>query len=528
MKEGEQPTSKSTEETLKVQRMGWDVLVVDDEPNVREVTALALSRLAFEGMPLKLHYASSAETAIESLQRIPGVAVVLLDVVMEHETSGLELISYVRGTLKNPFVRFILRTGQAGAAPESEIIQNYDIQEYWNKVDLTVKRLRNTIISALRSYVSLVRVERRREISDLILQQSRRLQEESADETQFIELIAKSIVGVFANSRYTMPHDADHTDAFSSLILQSAKCGDPHCLVACAQGRFEGWTGLSAETLPDLETRATLLDMIAQQEPIVITQDDHQLRLLLTFCAPGIRRSALYLQAAANSLDPCYLMTLAAHAQTIFKSKSAHWLTRRSYAESALRLAGIAEARLGGNEDRLQRVAHQARLMALRGGCSAREAELLAQASALRDVGNIKLPDAILIKPGPLTDEEWMLVRTHPILGYDLLAASSIDDLKAGALIALEHHEKWDGSGYPHGKRGLDISLGARLTSIIDVHDRMTSDRPYRKALPASEALSFLKDRAGTDFDPDLVANFFDIYDEIAAVTYDPHLMAAK
>lgn len=508
--------------------MGWDVLVVDDEPNVQEVTALALSRLAFEGVPLKLHFASSAESAIELLHRIPSVAVVLLDVVMEHESSGLELISYVRNTLKNPYVRFILRTGQAGAAPESQIIQNYDIQEYWNKVDLTVKRLRNTIISALRSYVSLVRVERRREISDFILQQSRKLQDESVDETQFVELIAKGIIGVFTNSRYTMPHDADHTDAFSSLILRGATIGGPLWLIASALGQFEAWAGAPVESLPDPTTRAILLDMMAQDEPIMMAQDETHLRLLLTFTAPGTRHSALYMEAPANSIDPSYLMTLATHAQAIFKSKSAHWLTRRSYAESALRLAGIVEMRLGGDEDHLQRLSRQVRLLALRTGCDVRQADMLSQAAALHDIGNIKLPDAVLIKPGPLNQDEWAMVRSHPQLGHDLLAASSIENLQLGAVIALEHHEKWDGSGYPNRKRGLEISLGARLTTIIDVYDRMITDRPYRKALTVAETLDFLRGKAGTYFDPDLIEKFFDIYEEISAAAQDPLAIAAN
>lgn len=508
--------------------MSWDVLVVDDEPNVQEVTALALSRLAFEGVPLKLHFASSAESAIELLERIPGVAVVLLDVVMEHEASGLELISHVRDRLKNPYVRFILRTGQAGAAPESQIIQNYDIQEYWNKVDLTVKRLRNTVISALRSYVSLVRVERRREISDFILQQSRKLQDESVDETQFVDLIAKSIIGIFTNSRYTTPHDADHKDAFSGLVLRGAAEEERRWLIVSTLGRFQDLASSPIEALPETSDRAALQDMIVQDEPIVIAQDNAELRLLLTFIGPGARRSALYMLAPANSLDPSYLMTLATHAQSIFKSKSAHWLTRRSYTESALRLAGIVETRLGGSEEQLHRLSRQVRLLAMRAGCGARESDMLGRAAALRDLGNIKLPDAVLTKPGPLTPAEWTLVRAHPTLGHDLLAASANEDLQVGAVIALEHHERWDGGGYPSGKRGLQISLGARIAAIIDVHARMTSDRPYRKALSSAETLEFLKCRAGADFDPDLIEKFFAIYDELAAASTTPPQFAAN
>jgi putative two-component system response regulator len=177
----------------------------------------------------------------------------------------------------------------------------------------------------------------------------------------------------------------------------------------------------------------------------------------------------------------------------------------------------VVEARLGGSDSHLKRLSRQVRLLALRAGRSDSEAVMLSQAAMLRDLGNIKLPDSILMKPGPLTVQEWETVRTHTILGHDLLATSLLEDLRIGATVALEHHERWNGGGYPNGKRGHEINFAARLTSIIDVYDRMISDRPYRKALPLAETLAYLRSRAGEDFDPDLMNSFFEIFDEINA-----------
>ncbi len=501
--------------------MSWDVLVVDDEPNIQEVTALALSRLVFEKHSLRLHFASSAESAIEKIKAIPGVAVILLDVVMEHETSGLDLISYVRNSLKNPYVRFILRTGQAGAAPESQIIQDYDIQEYWNKVDLTVKRLRNTVISALRSYASLIRSERRRKVSEFILHQCGKLHAEGVDERQFIDLICESLTGLLPKTQDLMPTETDFADRFSILSMRASGENGGGPRIMCAGGEFENWLGVALDSLPDPEIRAVLNGMIAGEQPIVLKEEEGLLQLLLRFEASGAAPAYIFVQGPAGAIDANYLTTLAAHAQAIFRNRSMHWETRRSYAESAAKVAAIVEMKLGGDDSHLRRIPRKVRLLALRAGCDAQEADLLAQAAALHDIGKIKIADSILMKPGPLTPEEWSVIRTSPSLGHELLAASPHEALRAAALIALEHNEHWNGAGYPAGKTGSEISLGARLTSIIVAHDRLLCDRPYRKGWRRDEAFAHMKQGSGSQFDPDLIRCFIDAYDDIVAVFQD-------
>jgi putative two-component system response regulator len=124
----------------------------------------------------------------------------------------------------------------------------------------------------------------------------------------------------------------------------------------------------------------------------------------------------------------------------------------------------------------------------------------------LHDVGKLGIPDAILLKPGKLTEAEWEIMRQHPIYAYEWL--SHIEYLQPALDIPYSHHEKWDGTGYPRGLKGEEIPLAARLFAIFDVWDALTSDRPYRKAIHPDEALSYIKSQSGSHFEPRIVEMF--------------------
>ena len=154
------------------------------------------------------------------------------------------------------------------------------------------------------------------------------------------------------------------------------------------------------------------------------------------------------------------------------------------------------------------RMSHYSRILALAAGFDEDEAEDLMHAAPMHDVGKIGIPDAVLQKPGPLDEREWDIMRRHPLIGAEILGAHQSGLLSIARRIALAHHEKWDGSGYPHGLAGEGIPIEARIIAISDVFDALTSVRPYKAAWTVERAAEHLREQAGKHFDPRLVELF--------------------
>ena len=136
----------------------------------------------------------------------------------------------------------------------------------------------------------------------------------------------------------------------------------------------------------------------------------------------------------------------------------------------------------------------------------------------MHDVGKIGIPDMILLKPGKLTDEEFDIMKKHAAMGYELLKDSGSEIMQAGAEIALTHHEKFDGSGYPAGVAGEQIPLFGRIVAVADVFDALTSERPYKKAWPLEDARRLLEEGRGKHFDPVCVDTFINCWEQVMAV----------
>ena len=186
--------------------------------------------------------------------------------------------------------------------------------------------------------------------------------------------------------------------------------------------------------------------------------------------------------------------------------------------EIIYRLGAIAEARSKETGLHVRRVAKYSEMLALYHGLSQKEAEILKMASPMHDIGKIAIPDAILNKPAKFTEEEFEIMKTHAKLGYDMLKDSNKEILKAAAIIAYEHQEKYDGSGYPRCLKGEDIHIYGRITAIADVFDALGSARVYKKAWKDEAIFQLLKDGAGKHFDPKLIDIFFEHLDEFLKI----------
>jgi len=178
----------------------------------------------------------------------------------------------------------------------------------------------------------------------------------------------------------------------------------------------------------------------------------------------------------------------------------------------------IGETRSKETGFHVKRVAEYSKLLALKFGLSKDEAEILRLASPMHDIGKVGIPDSILNKPGKLTAQEYETMKEHAQIGYELLKNSTRDILKASAIVAYEHHEKWDGSGYPRGLSGEDIHIYGRITAICDVFDALAHERPYKKAWELDRIIALFKEERAKHFDPTLIDLFLENLNEFLEI----------
>lgn len=169
------------------------------------------------------------------------------------------------------------------------------------------------------------------------------------------------------------------------------------------------------------------------------------------------------------------------------------------------RLSRAAEYRDNETGQHVVRMSHYARLVSLAYGASEDYAELVLHAAPMHDVGKIGIADTILLKPGPLTPEEWQVMRQHPVVGADIIGSHPSELLRAAREVALCHHEKWDGTGYPRGLKDVEIPLIGRIVAVADVFDALLSERPYKRPWTVEAAVAHIKEQRGKHFEPAIV-----------------------
>jgi len=186
--------------------------------------------------------------------------------------------------------------------------------------------------------------------------------------------------------------------------------------------------------------------------------------------------------------------------------------------DTILRLSQAAEYKDQETGQHIQRIGYYIQRIGRAILLKDQEIEEFLYASPMHDVGKIGIPDNILMKPGKLDEEEWVIMKQHTTIGGKILSGSDSSTMQTAEIIALTHHEKWDGTGYPNHLKGLQIPLPGRLTAIADVFDALTSKRPYKDAFPMEKAFAIMKEGKGNHFDPDLIDAFFSVKDDIISI----------
>jgi len=204
--------------------------------------------------------------------------------------------------------------------------------------------------------------------------------------------------------------------------------------------------------------------------------------------------------------------------QALEEMAEAQRRTHEAYLDTIHRLAVVAEYKDEDTAFHIKRMSRYSALLARKLNLSPGEVEIILHASPMHDVGKIGTPDAILLKPCKLNEEEWEIMKQHTTIGGRILDGSDSGLLQAGKVIALSHHEKWDGSGYPNGLAGEDIPLWGRICAVADVFDALTNKRPYKEAFSNEKSLEIMKEERNKHFDLELINLFLENFDEVVAI----------
>lgn len=483
-----------------VQLKRWKVLVIDDEPAVHDVTRLALQGFLFEERGLELVHGYCAAQARQLMKQHGDVAVLFLDVVMEHDQAGLDVVRYVREILRNRSTRIVLRTGQPGIAPEEWVISRYDINDYKEKTELTARKLYSLMHTCLRGYRDLCTIEDNKRGLELIIEASANLYRYGS--------LDKFTTGVLEQLNALLQLRGALMGAVDYGSVAAVKRDGHKLPIVAATGNFSHMVGSSVYEILSEEVQVRLESSLCNSKPRqTIHWDD---KMIGIFRGRSGATRVLYLTGFRphSSFDHHLVELFLRNVGASFDNLLLHEEIEETQREIVYRLGGAVETRSRETGNHVKRVAEMSELLGLLAGMPTEEAERLKYASPMHDVGKIGIPDAILNKPDKLLAGEWEIMKQHTQMGYELLKGSKRGILILGGIVALEHHEKWDGSGYPYGKCGEEIHLAARITALVDVFDALSSQRCYKDAWSFDAALDLIRAESGKHFDPRLVALF--------------------
>ncbi|WP_462177466.1 DUF3369 domain-containing protein [Pseudoalteromonas gelatinilytica] len=490
-------SDEALDEVNEVVQGSWKVIVVDDEPEVHAVTKLALSDFEFQDKRLEFISAYSGEEAKQVIQQHPDAAIVLLDVVMETDDAGLKVAKFIRETAKNNHIRIILRTGQPGQAPERQVIVNYDINDYKSKTELTAQKLFTVVMSSLRSYRDILSIEQSRQGLEKIIKASRDIFSTHSLES-FIEGVMQQLTSLLGT--------VDQAMYATSLVASNPLDNQKKLVVFSGSGEFERSEGKAIEeVLSDEQLQAC---QQALSEKTIVYRENY---LFAYCCSECNHNSMLFISGIPKHLTDTQRHLIEIFSQNVqlaYENVQLQSEIEATQQELVFRLSEALEQRSTETGNHVKRVSHICYELAMGYGLTKREAELIRLAAPLHDVGKVGIPDAILNKPGPLTDEEWAIMQQHAEKGHLILKDSNRDIVNTGAIIALSHHERWDGSGYPKGLKGEDIPIAGRIVALADVFDALRHKRCYKEPWSLDDVVKEINSQQGKQFDPKLIDVF--------------------
>lgn len=483
------------------------VMIADDDPQVHSITKVMLKDFIFEGRSLVFIDTFSGKETEAALETNPDTAVLFLDVVMEENHSGLKVVEYLRKTLDNEITRIILRTGQPGEAPEDRIIRDYDINDYRLKTDMTVQRLHASLITALRNHRDLTKIEKSRKGLEKIIKASGNLFSHNSLDDLFTCILTQ--LGTFYQEEAQLIYIRDQIPKVEGFVTIDKK-NSPTIIAAT-----DKYKELIGKDLGDVSQLEEIYKWVQFHDDGLQEINHVQNGLIIKKRGKNSLNNYIFIEGTQEMYDIDLINLFITNYSVALDNFILNSMIVNTQKEIIMTFGRVIEHHFDDTDSHVRRISDMMYRFASLNNSSNSEAELMKIASTMHDIGKVAIPDVILKKPGKLSIEEFEVIKTHTTIGYKILCASDLDILKTAAEIALNHHEKWDGTGYPNGLKGNNIPLSARIMAIIDVFDAMTHKRCYKDAEPVKIAIAYLVENKGKHFDPDLVDIFIRNLEEI-------------
>ncbi len=481
----------------------WHILLVDDEEGVHQVTEMVLRDFNLNGRPLKISNAYSAKEAREMLAEFDDVALAIIDVVMETDDAGLELVRHIRSDLHNHYTRLVLRTGQPGQAPEEEVILEYDIDDYKDKTELTSNKLLTLLYATLRSYRDICILDQhRRSLEQVILAST------EIFEADNLSIFASAVLRQICNQL-----NLNGALFYCTSLNEDLEEAENYRVLA-ASGDMSDFHTKRKNELPE-NVQQLFSQALVQKESF--SQDGSYIGY---FSTGHGSENLLYVSINQDlaELDRKLLDIYASNVALTYENLLLRDEIIETQKELAYILGEAVEQRSKETGSHVKRVALFSYILATQYGLDQEQAELIKLASPLHDVGKIAIPDKILKKPGAFNDDEWEIMKTHAQLGADILNRSDNELVRMGSIIAAQHHERWEGGGYPNNLKGEEIHIAGRITALADVFDALGCKRCYKEAWPIEEILAEIDKQKGKQFDPKLVEILHENIDEVLKI----------
>ncbi|HHW68189.1 MAG: hypothetical protein PWP07_1430 [Epulopiscium sp.] len=489
----------------------YKVLIVDDERDVHVITDMVLDGLDFGSFGLKLLHAYSEREAKQILLQHDDIAVILLDVVMETEKSGIEIVSFIRDKLKNYDIQIILRTGQPGAALEEEIIRNYEINDYKTKTELTVEKLYTTIFSAIRNYRNIITIKNQKAGLEMILNASKDLFKYRSLQ-DFFKGILVQFNNLITNTTHSMLINEAYTKEKKGFVISDK---GNRLVVYAATGEYERFIGSEVNMLSDIDDEVLALIHQHHDEDFIKLSEDY----LLAY-HKGITNNRNYFYIHHNNIevDLNLVKVFLSNVSTALDNFLANKTRIMNQRNLIFALGEIVEKRDLNTSKHTKRVSKIAAEIAKWAKLPDEMIKNIELSTSLHDIGKIAVSDSILNKKDKLTSEEFEIMKKHTEISLELFSILDHELRTIAYNISRHHHEQWNGQGYPDRLKGEDIPIEARIASIADVLDALTHKRPYKEAWSFDDTMDYLEKQKGIQFDPVLIDYVIENKDKIREI----------